>query len=816
MNQPEPAADVAHSRGPSRSELTPTSQFERELSPSPPASPQLAIHHDYTRFRQADSLTFPLLESDGSLPDLRELSFSPPRFRTTPAALSSLAARMAAAQDLESSVESLEGHYDMMEDVSEVSTEDGRETASLTSTDHDGEGELTPDEDDAVDENGQDTDMDFGSVGDLAGTLRVNQEQIEANRILDSYMTDDMDTPRQSLIRPPEPATATSARQPASSGSNFGPQRVGLDIVLYIHNEESADFVEAVGTRIATYLGAQGVCEHLQLPKTPDNHEGTCLFRYDNLDVTVTEGDTATKNHGAPDLSVLLVSEVHEDPVALSRSFAGAGSQAPLLIITKTERQAKLLGVSMANMVASQRSFFGGEEKTSLRLRRLLGGTMMAKGWHSWPTSSYKKHIDWFAPLAWKRVIDAGLIRTAIAFLCLVLFLSTVTPTSTLDKTATNQRERLVTSLTQWTGRHDWNLSESADILLPDKRSPHGRTLMVVLPNQLAIAAPQLLDRQTSNSSDVKVTRSPDTGVAFDFIMLGPGIFGVTIPIEDTHGNISVSIPTHARSRSRKAVSAVKFNHDFGVIIKPPQNSYQKASMDLAKAINKDVAVARKAAKSLTNTFSHELSATVVNVTSQLAVRMTRDVQLFANMTSDTLTNIKTKASPAFKDVRKDLIKSVDDIKKSVATTARNVKDLIVPSKEILASPLAVSRQRASELKDTFAGKKAGCNTKTKADTKPLSACKKPRVDREPKNPSNEFEKPLAQVVRESKKARDSHGLLGLKQLSEGYPAQMGQEAGAERVPSTEMHRAAAAPAARRPAGVIRALREELFGYEEA
>ncbi|KAF2774068.1 hypothetical protein EJ03DRAFT_379809 [Teratosphaeria nubilosa] len=156
------------------------------------------------------ALFFPTLSPDGSVEEL------PRYYDTPPAALSSLGARLRMADPLSASTSSLaDSQYDMIDDLSEISNED-QETASLAST----EGRESENEDlvaqpeaFAVDEVGQ------ARLEEQLQSLESNDSQESSDdehmTPLDSFLSDDLETPRQSTMpyfsRPPKPFSLSAS-----------------------------------------------------------------------------------------------------------------------------------------------------------------------------------------------------------------------------------------------------------------------------------------------------------------------------------------------------------------------------------------------------------------------------------------------------------------------------------------------------------------------------------------------------------------------------------------------------------------------------
>ncbi|KAH9829776.1 hypothetical protein Tdes44962_MAKER02254 [Teratosphaeria destructans] len=135
--------------------------------------------------------SFPTLSPDGSVEEL------PRCYDTPPAALSSLGARLTMADPLSASTSSLaDSQYDMIDDLSEISNED-QETASLAST----EGHESDDEEFVV----QPAVFAREEVGEeplrrLEPNDSHESSDDEQTTALDSFLSDDLETPRQSTM----------------------------------------------------------------------------------------------------------------------------------------------------------------------------------------------------------------------------------------------------------------------------------------------------------------------------------------------------------------------------------------------------------------------------------------------------------------------------------------------------------------------------------------------------------------------------------------------------------------------------------------
>lgn len=191
----------------------------------------------------SDDFDFPTLNTDGSVPDLIETR-PPPGQRTPPAALSSLGIKMAADSKTDAVTELNDGQYDMVDDASEISN-DSNETVSIASDNLNSDEDvlLTPDDEDEAENLDPDqeifTSNHSSPAGPSAGPLhhqllmlekqhkqklrQAREEKLalqkeyesEKEKTLDSFLSEDLETPRQSTINafiPPSSKNASGDR----------------------------------------------------------------------------------------------------------------------------------------------------------------------------------------------------------------------------------------------------------------------------------------------------------------------------------------------------------------------------------------------------------------------------------------------------------------------------------------------------------------------------------------------------------------------------------------------------------------------------
>lgn len=181
---------------------------------------------------------FPTLNNDGSVSDLIE-THPPPGQRTPPAALSSLGLKMAAGSIPDGVTDLNDGEYDMMSDAS-----DTNETVSIASDNLTSDDELmTPDYDEDEDDDDQAlyASNHPSAAGPSAGPLQQQlamldiqqrqqlrqarerrlamekEQESEKERQMNSFLSEDLETPRQSTMNAFNPSSSTSALNTKSS-----------------------------------------------------------------------------------------------------------------------------------------------------------------------------------------------------------------------------------------------------------------------------------------------------------------------------------------------------------------------------------------------------------------------------------------------------------------------------------------------------------------------------------------------------------------------------------------------------------------------
>ena len=221
-------------------------------------------------------------------------------------------------------------------------------------------------------------------------------------------------------------------------------------------------------------------------------------------------------------------------------------------------------------------------------------------------------------------------------------------------------------------------------------------------PNTMIISLPIADSRiPLAKSSQVLKGAKP---VAFNQTLLIPGVYKLDFDPKEAYGTISVNMQTSKPSLN------ISVSHNYGHRMFQKQ-TYEKARTDLTKAVNKDVGIARKSAKSLTELIQLELGASVAatkNVTTQLAVHLNRDLQLWASNTASMFTKAAVAGNSTYFSMRKDLMRVEKRLDDAGSDAYKRLSKAGAQVAKSVTEPLVLSRERAVALKDKLFGCKQG------------------------------------------------------------------------------------------------------------
>ncbi|CAK1361751.1 hypothetical protein CB0940_02916 [Cercospora beticola] len=650
---------------------------------------------------------------------------------------------------------SLADQYDMIDhdDLSEISNDD-HDTASITSNEQDHDGRFTPELPESEQEEDEaqyvDTALEFQDVTDLtSGTTShlpsssvvmvdsSTAQQIQAeNELIDSYMSDDLETPRQSVlpVPVPEPKGHTAASQPP------------LKILFVSNEDETQADMDLIVSRVTAAMrpsSSDAVNHHrvVRLPPTPaeaDSSAMTVVYGPNGVEATVQHCVTAKrqsfgsyafclKDHDGfrhpwitvsadgkfdgqkPDL-IIYHARHYGAEVAME---AVANLKVPSFAILEKDigyLESRIPGLSGASQVIVKGEDFIGMDRVALS--RKIGNVVGQA-----PNKSVPERVAWVAPS-----IKSFAAVSAIAALIFAMFFAAVlSPGADLACDLTGdllaRREALSSSLVSLASEGTLpNATSLVDMneLLPEC-SEHSASLACktgaafewLPPHHVMLS----LLRHSNDSRPVipkfsRFSASNRIDVAFNINELIDGVYLLTIDPSEVYGGIEFNASSAKPSWSFAAINY------YGPRSRRPQ-SVEKAGTEVGTRIGNDIASMTKTVQKLNGILSHEIAASVqatCNVTSQLALYMSRELQVFGKTTGSML----HKAGRANKEVAKTFVKDLTVIQQDVVKFTKDVSLSFKSSmmavksntKALIQSPLARSRQRVQELKQALQSKK--------------------------------------------------------------------------------------------------------------
>jgi len=706
------------------------------------------------------SFSFPTLSPDGSVDNL---STSP-----SPAAdPTSLTTRLNMAEnDMSDSTSSLEdGSYEMVtyDDASDVSNDD-HETASLASSEHN----MSEDVVDVLEEPASTADEAEGtqprSTGltdhlttDIFGNiseqeLRAAAEAQELEEENDSFLSEDLETPRQSTLSPalvdelfrqtqlpsPPKSPASAAKAPSE----------GLRRVLFISNRTVPEAEKnAICVKLTSCLaGAHdtGRCRVTKLPETPSGISpiNATTFGHGDVEINVkhcigvddkpgpeyhsrkfalhildadeefssvyTVGGRRKPDFKSPDLAVIYLSNLQESSIWLSKADSAMHMlNVPVMVIYSPAVGKVHRGLRSDYLM---NEFLQADHAVLQRKLKSMLGEGVVEATPEMSTSPKKamkvKVRESNGPFA-------GLVQK-MAFLLFVI-LPTIFGAWHMQfavqdpiAQAEIRREALTSALTKVTNCTNVTKTFNAEHLVPlptivNKNffgqqkydMPYASYYQGAAPNHIVVS----LTRRPGKvwyptPKHVRVSKS-GRDIPYNQTLLIDGIYDLTINPAEAHGLVDVNMLTKSPNMN------FSMSYNFGNRMLQRQ-TYHKASTDISKSVTKDLTVARKAAQSFTEKLQLELTAGATatkNVTKQLALYAARDLQLFGNTASakinDTLIGI-TKDVAKFQNELVALSKSMQKLMTSTGQVAK-----ALPKKAIV-DPLKLSRERAVGFRQKF------------------------------------------------------------------------------------------------------------------
>ncbi|RMX88930.1 hypothetical protein D0869_01251 [Hortaea werneckii] len=769
------------------------------------------------------AFSFPTLSPDGSIDDI---SLAPPLSRSIMAddGLSDTSSQADGYAD---------SQYDFVEDASDLSTGD---TASVASTEH------VPSDD------GLETQEDTRSVGEGEWGIQAEQDVVEdldgdkvilspgcfkgyagrplattrnsatinydGDELMDSYLSDDLTTPRQSTLQGDTFSSSSyDTLKPASpSSSAKGNQSSERWRVLFVADRDLPEIeMHTICAKITTSISGSDSCSGcriLKLPATPAGFvpSSATIFSEGSTEMHVQRCvKVDAKDEGGHDGPGYALHILDSDPeYSTIYKFGGSTfgkkldfdvpSLAIVYISASVERAQwiglaqkamKSLGVPTltirANNVGTLCDYDAEDllqEKAS-DLRQKLQNDLERK--HEAkkallgcpPTKRKNKLVKnkkkkanfaevifnkWFAmaSLSWLFLMTIG------------IFFANPTARSSLDPVSHQavRREALEAVLVRLTGNAEATKTFNLDRLLPTPTPmsttafgsviydvPEESYFQGVAPNHIVVSLRKSPETWCSPYVKSLCVSKNGNDTRFNETRLIDGVYYITIDPSEAFGNVDIKMVTGCPVRE------INMRHNFGHRMLH-RETYHKARTDLSKTMSKDLITARQAALSFHEKLKVEFAAgasATMNITKQLAVYASRDLQLFSTQASSLLSQLSRKGSATLHKVHTDLTL----YKKELAKFRDPLKTQIPTPKQALA-PLKLARERAAAFKqkvdERIAKKRA--NNPNRAAAKSLSiipgkgllSSRSPPPEKKEKKPSTWALKKHERAVRDADK----------------------------------------------------------------
>lgn len=737
------------------------------------------------------AFSFPTLSPDGSIDDI---SLAPPLSRSVMAddGLSDTSSQADGYAD---------SQYDFVEDASDLSTGD---TASVASTEHvpsddgletqedvcsveGGEWGFQAEQDIVEDVDGDKVVLSPGCFRGYAGrplatTRNSSKVNDEGDELMDSYLSDDLTTPRQSTLRGDTLSSSSydtlKPGQPSSSAKSNEFSEQERWRVLFVADRDLPELeMHTICAKITSSISASDSssgCRILKLPATPAGivPSSATIFSEGSTELHVQQCvKVDAKDEGEHEGAEYALHILDSDP-EYSTIYKVGGStfgkkldfDVPSLAIVYisasveraqwiglAQKAMKSLGVPTLTIRANNVNplclgtlcDYDAEdllqEKTS-DLRQILQNVLERK--HEAkkallgcpPTKRNKKPLKnkkkanfaevifnkWFAmaSISWLFIMTIG------------IFLANPTARSTLDPVSHQavRRESLEAVLVQLTGNVEATKAFNLDRLLPTP-TPMSTTVFGsviydvsedsyyqgVAPNHVIVSLRKSPETWCSPyAKSVRVSKNGND-IQFNETRLIDGVYYITIDSSEAFGNVDIKMVTGCPVRE------INMRHNFGHRMLQ-RETYHKARTDLSKTMSKDLITARQAALSLHEKLKVELAAgasATMNITRQLAVYASRDLQVFSAQASSLFGQFGRKGNATLQKVRTDLTL----YKRDLTSFGNSLKAQIPTPKQALA-PLKLARERAAAFKqkvDERIAKKKRAADLNKAAAKSLS-----------------------------------------------------------------------------------------------
>lgn len=672
-----------------------------------------------------------------------------------------------------------EVQYDMIDDASDFSNDD-RETASLASTER-GDERMTPEESVVDVDEDRDTlassttlHASFKNIP-RANPTEIDEETRAENELLDSYMNDTLETPRQSLIRgfgvDQSPTRRSGADEEATHLSHYlkqKPLRVLFVSQRDVSNDDVARVCQHLASSFATWSGAITASKPVRLPLPPSGSPNApsmhiiagevelivenCVYALETpalgsnrtpfyirvgseeRTAIYSRNENDRRRVEAPDLVIYYFPTDPNFPAWVRCVQRALRSSAMSVTIAASEVELDGLSNGTQNVaypsdvVMSNWEFYDGDAND-------LGEKIAVPLAQRAETMSESKAILEREERDSRAVPRKVNMKKLLILFQVILFLAFIGYVGYTDlKNPANElavrRAALSQTLVEATNNTKAPEVFNVEHLLPEHRNAtHPVLCSGSAPTVVVSLPPKKNGRGFSIPTYWKAQRSKGQAVEHNATMLIDGVYALTMPSDLAHGDIVVNFllkdpPLNGTCHFKLGNKALQ------------QRFYEKVTTEVNKVINEEVAMFSLVAKSLKETLTLDLPAGAAaskNMTTQLALYAARELQLFAHTGVSLFEKIGQEGPGAMsrlseritRDARAGaahtqrwLQKLYKVGEKSLQSTSHLTKELI-PAKKSLHDSLSGARERALSIKHRFTGLKR--ETNSTSATKELS-----------------------------------------------------------------------------------------------
>lgn len=692
----------------------------------------------------SQDLSFPKLNTDGSLPDLTARPSSQQR---------SLSTDMV-RQYAESESSFADSDYDMIASDDEATTASiasgGQRTPEYSGSDAGNEEEEH--QQDELPQNDQakieDVSGSFVDLGEYDTPTARNNVPYDAENMDNSVLSDDLETPRQSTASDTFDSLSeahSTARQHRSATSSRvkvadRPFRILFVSERNVSDSQKMSICSKIGACLEPSTSSTTRFNVVRLPSSPMDASWTDaeLLKDDGVVLDIQHCVNATPyNTKAGSLSVMLALK---DPQSFRLVEGGkvTDPQAPdmardlpdLVVLFEVESSdkdhwAEHIFKAFSTTSVPYLALHSYEDETSMPNGEPRTVTMQTQSFHE---MSNKSFVPYIRHLLQSQQQEAGheksttladtaryLKRLAVPLVVpLILFFimtsalqslfmpSTVSPQVELAM----RRDAVTSALVRLTNATHVGKTFEIKKLLPDSSvdmSVDGRGLertkfhtQWAQPNHVLLSMPKFAgSRKHRDPSSITVFKNTQD-VAFNSTKLTDGVVHLALDVKQCYGQLMVLVTDDKAS--------------FNATVTPNFGYWnRKTSTELSKVVSRDDALFKRFRRTLGVAWVENINAGVKatqNVTALMAEHMRKDIQVVGTTALQAFGHAARfgNSTAAFirKDLelaKKDLVHSGQIAQRAFKSTTQSVKAL-VPSRHALNAPFAKSRKNALRLKD--------------------------------------------------------------------------------------------------------------------